>query len=148
MGTIRLSRGSSLAATRRSSANAARVDGFIARRREICRRYDRAFADMPRIRTLDIDYRDAAPHIYVVRVLDGRRDALMQALRDREIETGVNYVPNHLQPYFRQPGVQLPVTEAVYGEMLTLPLHCALTDPDVDLVVDTIGSFMGTSRRG
>jgi len=129
-------------------AQLARVDGFIARRREICRRYDRAFADMPRIRTLDIDYRDAAPHIYVVRVLDGRRDALMQALRDREIETGVNYVPNHLQPYFRQPGVQLPVTEAVYGEMLTLPLHCALTDPDVDLVVDTIGSFMGTSRRG
>jgi len=128
-------------------AQLTKVDAFIARRREICRRYDRAFADVPGIRTLTIDYRHAAPHIYVIRVLDGRRDALMQALKDRDIETSVNYVPNHLQPYFREPGLVLPVTEAVYGEMLTLPLHCALADQDVALIIDIIRSFMGASER-
>jgi len=119
-----------------------RVEEFVARRRAICRRYDQALQGVSGIRTLAIDYRCAAPHIYVVRVSGGRRDALMRALQDREIETGVNYIPNHLHPLFRRPGLRLPETEAAYGEILTLPLHCALADGDVDLVVDTIRAFM------
>jgi dTDP-4-amino-4,6-dideoxygalactose transaminase len=131
-----------------SSINAAigieqlkKVEGFLARRRDICRRYDSVFGSTDNLRTLPVDYSEAAPHIYVVRVLHGRRDALMESLNEAEIETGLNYVPNHLQPHFRLAGLTLPATEQAYREMLTLPLHCGLSDADVEGVIGSVQSF-------
>jgi len=131
-----------------SSINAAigneqlkKLGRFLARRRDICRRYDSAFSSMNALRTLPVDYSEAAPHIYVVRVLDGSRDGLMQSLQEVGIETGLNYIPNHLQPHFRQPGVTLPATEQAYREILTLPLHCDLSDADVESVIGSVQSF-------
>ena len=118
-----------------------KVEAFIARRREICRRYDAAFSDLAGVAVLPIDYGQVAPHIYVLRVAGGRRDALMAHLREHGVETGINYIPNHLQPYYRS-GVSLPATERAYAEILTLPLHCALSDADVDTVIDTAASFL------
>lgn len=126
-----------------------KVDTFIARRREICKRYDAAFGDLPKIRPLRINYEDVAPHIYVVRVQDGRRDALMQFLKDRDIETGINYIPNHLHPYYRQGQLCLPETEQAYKEIITLPLHCGLSNADVATVIANVREFFaGTPPRG
>ena len=118
-----------------------KVETFIARRREICKRYDVAFHDLPKIFPLRINYAEVAPHIYVVRVQDGRRDALMQFLKDRDIETGINYIPNHLHPYYRQGRLCLPETERAYGEIITLPLHYGLSDADVDTVIAGVREF-------
>jgi dTDP-4-amino-4,6-dideoxygalactose transaminase len=118
-----------------------KLEGFVERRRAICRRYDDAFQPLGVVRPLEVDYREAAPHLYVVRVGAGRRDALMRFLRDADIETGINYAPNHLHAYYRQEGVSLPVTEAACREILTLPLHCALSDPDVERVIDEVRRF-------
>jgi perosamine synthetase len=131
-----------------SSINAAigteqlkKVERFLERRRAICRRYDSVFGSMNHLRTLPVDYCEAAPHIYVVRVPNGRRDALMQSLQEAGIETGLNYTPNHLQPHYRLAGLTLPATEQAYREILTLPLHCGLTDADVDGVIGAVQSF-------
>ena len=121
-----------------------RVESFIARRRQICRTYDAAFRDTS-LRLLHADYDEVAPHVYVVRVPDGRRDALMQFLKDRDIETGINYIPNHLHPFFRRKGVTLPETERAFGEILTLPLHCGLSDDDVQTVIEAVRLF---NQRG
>lgn len=117
-----------------------KVDSFIARRREICRRYDAAFTGLPGVATLPVDYEQVAPHIYVLRVGGGRRDAAMAHLRQRGIETGINYIPNHLQPLYRN-DVSLPVSEQAYAEILTMPLHCALSNDDVERVIDTATAF-------
>ncbi len=122
-------------------AQMAQVDGFVARRRQVARRYDEAFRGLSALRTLPIDYDEAAPHIYVVRVAGGRRDPLMQWLKDRDIETGINYVPNHLHAYFGYRGPGLPVTERAYDELLVLPLHCALSDEDVETVIRAVRGF-------
>ncbi|MGH7619074.1 MAG: DegT/DnrJ/EryC1/StrS family aminotransferase [Gemmatimonadaceae bacterium] len=124
-------------------AQLAKVDGFIARRRAICRRYDEALQSLPDIRPLRIDYDETAPHIYVIRVGGGRRDALARALRAADVETSLNYVPNHLQPYFQSDGASLPETERAFAEMLTLPLHCGLSDDDVATVINGIRAFCG-----
>ena len=118
-----------------------KLEKFLERRRAICRRYDDAFRPLGGVRPLAVDYRHAAPHIYVVRVGGGRRDALMRTLRDAEIETGINYAPNHLHAYYREEGSSLPISEAAYREILTLPLHCALSDADVDKVIDEVCRF-------
>lgn len=119
-----------------------RVGGFIARRRQVARRYDQAFRGLSGLRALPIDYDEAAPHIYVVRVVDGRRDGLMQWLKDRDIETGINYVPNHRHAFFGYRGPRLPVTERAYDELLVLPLHCVLSDEDVETVIRAVREFL------
>lgn len=125
-------------------AQLAKADRFIARRREICRRYDDAFRQIPGVRPLRIDYDETAPHIYVLRVLGGRRDVLSDALRGAGVETSLNYVPNHLQPYFRSDGRSLAETERAFAEMITLPLHCGLSDADVQTVIDGVRASCDT----
>lgn len=115
-----------------------KIDSFISRRREICRRYDSAFREVPRINCLPINYDEVAPHIYVVRVKDGRRDSLMDYLKNLDIETGINYIPNHLHTFYANKAVSLPETEKAYREILTLPLHFGLSDDDVVMVIQGV----------
>jgi perosamine synthetase len=70
------------------------------------------------------------------------RDAVFAALRERGIGTAVHYVPVHLHPFYRErfgtgPGL-CPVAEAAYGEILSLPIFPAMTDADVDYVIDAM----------
>jgi len=115
-----------------------KVDSFINRRREICRRYDRAFKDVTPIRCLPVNYDEVAPHIYVIRVKNGRRDRIIYYLKERNIETGINYIPNHLHKLYADKAVHLPETEKAYQEILTLPLHCDLSNDDVDEVIEGV----------
>jgi perosamine synthetase len=115
-----------------------KIDSFIARRREICRRYDSAFKKVSDIACLLINYDNVAPHIYVIRVKNGRRDGLMEYLKNLDIETGINYMPNHLHNFFARKKVSLPETEKAYQEILTIPLHCGLSDDDVNKVIQGV----------
>jgi perosamine synthetase len=90
------------------------------------------------------DLVDTFPFMYVVRVLSGRRDALMLHLKGLGIGTGVHYIPNHLQPLFQTPRVCLPVTESVFEEILTLPLFFEMTDGEVDSVIAGVRAFLHT----
>lgn len=122
-----------------------KLPAFIQRRQEIARRYDQALAKIDGIRLLRMDYNHVAPHIYVIRVLDGKRDALLEFLKTQDIEASINYIPNHQHKPYRQASGKkpwsLPVTERVFAEILTLPLHCALSDAEVEKVILSIYRF-------
>jgi perosamine synthetase len=122
-----------------------RLEAFRARKVQIVRRYDQEFAGLTGLALLRHDLADAFPFMYVVRVLDGRRDALMLHLRERGIGTGVHYIPNHLQPAFEASRVSLPVTEGVFEEILTLPLFFEMTDEQVDAVIAGVRAFFVSS---
>ena len=85
-------------------------------------------------------------HLYVIRVPDGRRDALRTFLGERGIGTGVHYpVPIHLQEAAGFLGYRqgdLPVTERLANEVLSLPMYAELTDAQVDTVASTVAEFM------
>jgi perosamine synthetase len=68
------------------------------------------------------------------------RGAVFHALRAEGIGVNVHYVPVHRHPYYqaRFPGLSFPVAEAAYERLLTLPLHAAMTDADLDDVVAAI----------
>jgi aminotransferase len=77
---------------------------------------------------------------YLVRVVDGRRDALAAALLDQGIYTTLRYSPLHrIGPYAT--GTPLPATERLADEGLNLPLHPRMTDSDVERVVAAISAF-------
>ena len=119
-----------------------KLPGFIARRREIARRYDKAFAGLEGIKPLKVDYAAVAPHIYIVRVPVERRDAFMEALKLRGVGTGLHYIANHIQPYFKKYARgPLPRAEKLWQEIVTIPLHCALTDAEVETVISAVTEF-------
>ena len=73
-------------------------------------------------------------------MLNGRKDELKAALTAAGIPVGVHYKPNHLLSLFRPaPGsLPLPVTEQLYGELVTLPMHPGLSAADVEHICDVI----------
>jgi dTDP-4-amino-4,6-dideoxygalactose transaminase len=105
-----------------------------ARRRAIAGRYAQGIRH-PEIAVPRRGGGDDAVHLFVVRCR--RREALREHLRAHGVATDVHYpVPDHRQPAFaaRFAGVRLPRTEALAGEVLTLPAHPALTDAEVEQV--------------
>jgi dTDP-4-amino-4,6-dideoxygalactose transaminase len=120
-----------------------RLDSFKVRKQAIVGRYDEAFKNISGLALLKHDLKQIFPFLYVLRVLEKQRDALMKYLREKDIRTGVHYVPNHLQPLFADFRATLPVTEQIYEEILTLPLYFEMTDGDVGTVIDAVYSFFG-----
>lgn len=118
-----------------------RMDEFRARKVAIVERYARELKGIDGLSLLDTPLEEAFPFFYIIRVKGGRRDALMNFLKERGVGTGVHYIPNHIQPLFSDSRVALPVTEQVFEEMLTIPLHCELSDADVSTVIAEISSF-------
>ncbi len=73
--------------------------------------------------------RDHAYHVYAVRVRD--RDQVQAELREAGVATNIHYPrPVHLQPAYAKLGYgrgQLPITEALASETLSLPIYPELT---------------------
>lgn len=117
-----------------------KLDAMNARRREIVKMYDEAFAEMPWIETPpkdDATFRSSW-HLYCVKVPD--RDDLSVFLKDRGVATGVHYKPIHLyRCYGNKPS--LPVAESVFRRILTLPMYPDMTDDDVNTVTGTVREF-------
>jgi len=81
-------------------------------------------------------------HQYVIRVPAGR-DELAEHLKQRGIATGIYYpVPVHKQVAYQRLGYadHLPVAEKVSREVLSLPVHPALTRQDLDRIVEGVNS--------
>lgn len=123
-----------------------KLDCFIARRREICRMYKAGMSGLPYIQFLDMDYDTIVPFMFIVRVKDGKRDALKSYLQDHEIESAIKYVPAHLFELYRSMESACPVTEQAFSEILELPLHCRLSNEDVASVITAVRAFGGQGK--
>ena len=83
-------------------------------------------------------------HQYTVRVLAGResRDALQASLKQRGIESAVFYpTPIHRQPLYQRLAyskVDLPVAQRLSDEVLSLPVHPALSHDDFEAIVGAV----------
>ncbi|MFC6161418.1 UDP-4-amino-4,6-dideoxy-N-acetyl-beta-L-altrosamine transaminase [Kribbella jiaozuonensis] len=120
----------------------ARLAEFKRRRTEITARYNKAFADVDGLRTpVQRDGVDPMWHLYPIRVLGGRRREVFERMRAAGIGVQVNYIPVYWHPVFARQGYKrglCPNAEQYYAEELSLPLFPALTDGDVDRVIETL----------
>ena len=119
-----------------------RLDTFVARRRALAARYDAALMAVPEVRPLAVPARSRGSyHLYVVRVPAQLRRQLFEEMRNLGIGVNVHYLPVYRHPYYQQHGfadVHLPGAEDYYAEAMTLPLYPAMTDSDVDRVVQAL----------
>ncbi len=115
---------------------------FKPARQRLAEGYYNAFVGTRDIILFPNDYREIVPHIFPIRVLNGRRDGLRQSLLDNNIECGIHYRPNHLLTYYGAQKGSLPVTERIYSELLTLPLHPDLTLEEQVYVIEKVKTFL------
>ncbi|WP_097985127.1 DegT/DnrJ/EryC1/StrS family aminotransferase [Streptomyces sp. f150] len=112
-------------------------DATVRSRRRLWRTYSDALEALEEVMLVDVDLDHAVPHLCQVRV--PHRDHIFAHLRARNIGVGVHYPPNHLQPAFARWTRDLPATERVSQEILSLPFHQHLTEADVHRVVAALG---------
>jgi len=123
-----------------------RIGSFKRRRNEIIVRYEEAFADVAGLDTPVVkDAVDPMWHLYTVEIGDGfgcDRKRFVNAMHAENIYVQVHYVPLHYHPFFqREFGYErgdCPVTEEVYGGLVSLPLYPAMDDEDVGDVVRAV----------
>lgn len=126
------------------------LEGWNAKRARNAATYERLFAEAGLLERVTLPTTEAGNvHVfnqYTIRAQ--RRDELMAHLKDREIGHRVYYpVPLHLQECYQPLGYQkgdLPVSERMAREVLSLPIYPELTDAQMELVVQSIGDFHTT----
>lgn len=119
-----------------------RADEFIDSRKKVCRAYSAAFARIDGLRVPQTDFSNVSPFIYSLRVLDGRRESLINHLRTQGIDAGIHFVPVHRHKFFEHSRRgDMTVTERVVSEVLTLPLHSLMKQEFIDRVIEGVQSF-------
>jgi perosamine synthetase len=124
------------------SSQLARIGEFLASRRNLAGRYLERLAghellDPPVV----AEGANPAWHFAFVQLRLDRlrvgRGEVFRALRAEGIGVNVHYIPVHRHSFYRSrvPGVSMPVAEAAYERLLTLPLFASMTDADLDDVV-------------
>lgn len=86
-------------------------------------------------------------HVYhIYGVYDQRRAELQQALGAAGIHTGIHYpIPVHLQRAYEDLGYSkgdLPVTETIASEQLSLPMFAELSDDQIGRVADGVKAWI------
>jgi dTDP-4-amino-4,6-dideoxygalactose transaminase len=87
--------------------------------------------------------RKGAVHVYHLFVIRTReRDSLLNFLREKGIGAAIHYpVPVHRQPAYAGFRAELPQTERVSKQILSLPMYPELTKDEIFSVIDAVGEF-------
>jgi dTDP-4-amino-4,6-dideoxygalactose transaminase len=133
-----------------------KLSRFQGRRREVVRRYQEAFGEIPELK-MPVERPDVESswHIYPLRLnlemLTIGRDQFIRELKARNIGTSVHFIPIHLHPYYRdkygyEPG-DFPVALGNYRRLVSLPLYPRLSEQDVEDVIEAVRDVVDKHRR-
>jgi perosamine synthetase len=133
-----------------AASQLARIDQFLARRREIAEAYDAAFANFPVLTVpQQSGRRYSAHHLYTVRInftrLKKTRSTVMRMLHERGVGTQVHYIPVYAHPYYSRFGFRAsdyPQAEGHYSQTLSLPMFFALSTSDQNRVIETLQEIL------
>jgi UDP-4-amino-4,6-dideoxy-N-acetyl-beta-L-altrosamine transaminase len=125
-----------------------KLDRFIARRRRIAELYTSGLAGVDGLQLpVARDHVEPGWHLYIVRVPDATlRRPLVEALHRAGIGVQVHYIPVHYHPFYQRLGYKrgaFPIAEDLYARSLSLPIFPAMTDGDVQRVIETCAATVG-----
>lgn len=119
-----------------------RVDEFIETRRKVCRAYSEAFRELDGVKIPQTDFANVSPFIYSLRVLDGKREDLIDHLQSKNVDVGIHFIPVHKHTFYSEARRgDMSVTDEVVKQVLTLPLHSNMKPEFVERVIEGVVSF-------
>lgn len=126
-----------------------KLELFSRRRKEIVARYNEAFSKLPGIVVQkEIPESNTTRHLYILRIkpeefsIDRRK--FFDALEAENVCCNVHYIPTYYFPYYEKLGYKkgiCPNAEKLYEEIITLPLYYAMSDADVESVIEAVGKI-------
>lgn len=105
--------------------------------------YDKELKDCPHIQ-IPVKKRDRIYNHYIIKI-DKNRDDFARKLKEKGIQTGLNYVSIHLLSYYKNKYTlrvnDFPNALKIYQQVLSLPIYSSLSDEDVYYICDCIKSI-------
>jgi len=86
--------------------------------------------------------------MYTIKIKNGKaaRDNLKNYLAEKGVMTKVYFFPVHLTEFYKNRfsfrGGELPITEELSKQVLTLPMYASLTTDEMDFIVDNVKVFL------
>jgi len=110
------------------------------KRKTIAKIYDLLLSKNPNITPLLHNYNEVVPHIYVVRIKGLKNRAeLQRRFLIKNIQIGYHYKPNHWLSMYKNIS-SFHMTESIFHELVSLPLHPDISKEDVEYVVENLTS--------
>lgn len=129
-------------------AKLTRLEAGNERRRQIAERYLGALGGLGLLLPQVAPGNVSCWHLFVVRC--AKRDQFQAALAEAGVQTVIHYpVPPHLQPAYAELGYadgSFPLSEAVHRQVLSLPMGPAMSDSQVNQVIETVTQVAGKLR--
>ena len=122
------------------------LPAFSKRRKEIVKAYNEAFSKLPQLVVQkEIPESDTTRHLYILRLNPDRltigRKEFFDALAAENVCCNVHYIPTYYFPYYEKLGYHrglCPKAEKLYEEIISLPLYYAMSDQDVQDVIEAV----------
>ncbi|SHE57149.1 UDP-4-amino-4,6-dideoxy-N-acetyl-beta-L-altrosamine transaminase [Clostridium fallax] len=123
-----------------------KLDRFIERRRKIVERYNEAFKNIDSFEIpFEESYSTSGYHIYVIKLnldkITYSRLEVFNKLREEGLGVNVHYIPVYYHPYYKKIGYNKGLCEEAekfYERIITLPLYPAMSDDDLNFVIEKI----------
>tara|TARA_R110001632_G_scaffold5761_1_gene23251 strand:- start:313 stop:1410 length:1098 start_codon:yes stop_codon:yes gene_type:complete len=117
-----------------------KIDGWLDKKRQICRKYTEQLNDIVKC-PKEAPWSKHSYYVYVIETPDGTRDKLQEFLKDKGISTNIHYkFPTHKTKAFDD-GTELPKTEYICSNILSLPCYHTLPDHHQDYIIKAIREF-------
>jgi len=120
-----------------------KLENFIETRRLIAKKYITELAGLKDLKINEYD-NNSSYHLFVIRVLNNKRDALKTYLAENNIDTLIHYPttipkqPCYLNDY---PNLKLTNTDLLQTEIISLPCYPFLETSEQDLIISKIKAF-------
>lgn len=122
-----------------------KLDSFVKRRREIAKRYNE---EMKNFNHIVLPYQaeecNSSWHLYTILIKDGNHREAYLKLKEAGIGVDVHYLPVYRHPYYRKHGYQdviCPNAEAIYEQILSIPIFYKLTDEEQTYIIEQIANL-------
>lgn len=118
------------------------AEKFIESRQKTCQRYNDEFIEIPELKIPQTDFSNVSSFIYSLRILNGKRQEIIEHLKNQGIDVGIHFTPVHKHEYFKNSKYgNMDITNKVVEEILTIPLHSFMKEEYIQRVINGITSF-------
>ena len=128
-----------------------KLEGNNARRRHLTQLYCCSLKDFPQL-VIPFQNHPGITSAHIMPVLlprDRDRVGFMEKMKSQGLQTSIHYPPIHQFSAYRNTKtstpIQVPMTENVASREVTLPLYPAMTDEDVNLVIQGVATALSES---
>ena len=124
-----------------------KIKQFIKKRREIAKRYDKAFESNKNIEVIKENKEQFnSYHLYPIRVKDTKtRLRLFNYLKSKNIFCQVHYIPVHWHPYYQKLGYKKGIclkAEDFYKRVISIPIFFSINNKEQDFVIKSVLNFL------